>query len=310
MSERFSPAPSLDASTRRQWLAVTVLGLFTACSAESPPPAVVTQPDFQPTASVQDLMRWMIDPPADALWDAVVTTVTGDGIEEVRPETDGDWRRLERQAILLVEAGNLLQIGDRRIASEESESALPGIDLAPEEIAVLVAENRNTWLRLARELHDAGVVILTAIRAHDVNALLKGGDRLDVACENCHARFWYPPVPGGGRDGREPVPLRARNGGSSYGRIGVPSGRVSSAQHMPNVPGAREGCPTTLISSPAVIVSGVQPRRLIDTEAPISISQWMVSPASPGASTYKNECGFRNTNLVTVPTASTRFSGS
>ena len=76
---------------------------------------------------------------------------------------------------------------------------------------------------------------------------------------------------------------------------------------MPNVPGARDGWPTTLISSPGLIVFGVQPRRVIDTEAPISISQVIMVPTAVGALTYRNECGFRNTNLVTVPTVSTRF---
>ena len=144
-------------------------------------------------------MRSMVDPPADAMWDAVVTTVTDAGVEEVRPDTEEDWLGLERGAIMLVEAGNLLQIDGRRIADEGSASELPGVDLEPDEIAVRVADNRDTWIRLARELHDAGVVMLEAVRARNVEALLEGGDRLDVACENCHSRFWYPP------DAREPA---------------------------------------------------------------------------------------------------------
>jgi hypothetical protein len=143
-------------------------------------------------------MRSMIDPSADALWDAVVTTSTLDGLDEHRPETEQDWLPLERGAIILVEAGNLLQIDGRPIAGEQSVSELPGVDLEPAEIAVLVSENRDTWMRLARELHDAGVVMLEAVRARDVDALLEGGDRLDVVCENCHSRFWYPDIAASG----------------------------------------------------------------------------------------------------------------
>ena len=169
--------------------------LVTSCATQAPAPSAPL-PEFQPTASVEDIMRSMVDPPADALWDAVVTTVTDTGIEEVRPETEEDWSPLERGAIMLVEAGNLLLIDGRRIANEGSVSELPGIDLEPDEIAVRVAENRAAWRRLARELHDAGVVMLDAVRARDVDALLDGGDRLDVVCENCHMRFWYPGNPG------------------------------------------------------------------------------------------------------------------
>ena len=87
--------------------------------------------------------------------------------------------------------------------------------------------------------------------------------------------------------------------------MGLPSGRVSSAQHMPQVPGARDGRPTARISSPASIVSGVQPRRDIDTAGPISISQLMALPSSAFPSRYRNECGFLNSKRVTTPRAST-----
>lgn len=173
-------------------LAATML---TSCATDAPAPAAPPLPEFQPTASVEDIMRSMVDPSADAMWDAVVTTVTDAGVEEVRPQTEEDWLALERGAIMLVEAGNLLLIDGRRIAREGAVSELPGVDLEPDEIAVRVANNRDAWMRLARELHDAGVVMLDAVRARDVDGLLDGGDRLDVACENCHSRFWYPDIP-------------------------------------------------------------------------------------------------------------------
>ena len=186
-------------------LAAAVLA---SCATDAPAPPAPPLPEFQPTASVEDIMRAMVDPSADAMWDAVVTTVTEAGVEEVRPRTEEDWWALERGAIMLVEAGNLLLIDGRRIAREGSVSALPGFDLEPEEIAVRVADNRDTWMRLARELHDAGVVMLDAVRARDVDALLEGGDRLDVACKNCHSRFWYPdnPASGAGATGGSPSP--------------------------------------------------------------------------------------------------------
>ncbi len=172
--------------------------LLTSCATDAPAPSAPPLPEFQPTASVEDIMRSMIDPSANAMWDAVVTTVTDAGVDEVRPETEEEWLALERSAVMLVEAGNLLLIDGRQIAREGSVSELPGFDLEPDEIAVRVADNRDTWMRLARELHDAGVVMLDAVRARDVDALLAGGDRLDVACENCHSRFWYPDDPGSG----------------------------------------------------------------------------------------------------------------
>ena len=140
-------------------------------------------------------MRLLIDPAADAMWDAVVVRSTLAGLDEQRPETDDDWLALERDAIVLIEAGNLLLIEDRPVAAPDSVSELPGVDLEPADIAARIAANRDAWQRSARELHDVGVVMLEAVRTRSVDALLEGGDRLDATCENCHSRFWYPSAP-------------------------------------------------------------------------------------------------------------------
>ena len=182
------------------WL-LMLLTAVSACGGNETPRENAPAPVFQPTATVEELMRSMIDPAADAVWEAFVITSTAEGIVEERPETDDDWVALERHAITLAEAGNLLQMEGRAIAAADSSSDLPGVDLEPADIARRVEAQRGVWLRTARELHDAGVVLLAAVRARDVDALLEGGHRLDVACESCHSRFWYPPTqpPANGR---------------------------------------------------------------------------------------------------------------
>ena len=158
---------------------------FMACASE---PAS----DMEPTATVEELMRSMIDPAADAIWDAVVVEATADGIVETRPETEGDWLRLRRQALTLAEASNLLLIEGRRIAAPESRSELPGIDLHPDAIQKLVDEDWDGWMEVARGLRATGGTVLDAVEARDVDALLEAGTELDLACENCHSVFWYP----------------------------------------------------------------------------------------------------------------------
>ena len=158
---------------------------FMACASE---PAS----DMEPTATVEELMRSMIDPAADAIWNAVVVEATADGIVETRPETEGDWLRLRRQALTLAEASNLLLIEGRRIAAPESRSELPGIDLHPDAIQKLVDEDWDGWMEVARGLRATGGTVLDAVEARDVDALLEAGTELDLACENCHSVFWYP----------------------------------------------------------------------------------------------------------------------
>ena len=46
------------------------------------------------------------------------------------------------------------------------------------------------------------IELLDAIEARDLNAFLVAGTELDVACENCHSRYWYP----GSADPRQAEP--------------------------------------------------------------------------------------------------------
>ena len=167
---------------------VALAALVAACGTEPPDPVS----GFRATATVEEIMRSMIDPAADAVWDAVVTTSTVDGIHEEVPDTDEEWVSLRRNAITLVEATNLLLIDGRAIARAESRSELPGIDLEPEEIEALVTEDRETWTRLVAGLQRSALTVLEAVDARDAGALLAAGDGLDLACEMCHSRYWYP----------------------------------------------------------------------------------------------------------------------
>jgi len=156
--------------------------------ADAPP----APPPFRPTTTIEDIMRSVIDPSADAVWDAVVVDATADGIVRTEPESDADWAALRRDAVVLIEASNLLLVEGRAVARPESVSELPGVDLEPEEMAARLAESPATWRGFVERLHDSGVGVLRAVEARDVEALLEAGDRLDLACEACHSEYWYP----------------------------------------------------------------------------------------------------------------------
>jgi hypothetical protein len=173
---------------------LTMAGI--SCGAEAPvvEDTVEAVPVFQLTASMEEIMRYMIDPSADAVWDAVVTVVTAEGVVTTEPQTSDDWLMLRRHAVTLIEATDLLLLQGRRVAAEGSRSELPGVDLEPEQIEALLAEDLDSWVGFVAMLHESGLGVLEAIDNADVDALLVAGDLLDVACEVCHVRYWYPPL--------------------------------------------------------------------------------------------------------------------
>jgi hypothetical protein len=137
-------------------------------------------------------MASIIDPSADAIWEAVEITSTRQGKVEKVPRTDEEWEGLRARAITVLEASNLLVIPGRRVAADGRVTGAAAVDLQPPLIEEMINHEPAKWASFAAGLHDAAAQTLRAIEAKDVQGLLLAGEALDMACENCHAVFWYP----------------------------------------------------------------------------------------------------------------------
>ena len=175
------------------------VSLFFASACRGPQQS--QQPEYTPTATVKDIMDSMVDPSADVVWESVATIVGGPkgGIEDRAPHTDEEWTTVRRGAIRVVEGANLLMMPGRHVARPGEKSETPGVELEPEVIEANINKDRATWIKLAKGLHAASLGALQAIDAKNPEMLLNAGERMDVACENCHTTYWYPnqPLPPG-----------------------------------------------------------------------------------------------------------------
>ena len=179
----------------RRWVVqfsvvVIVAAAASACTSEPQEPSLA--PPYQPTTTIQDIMLSIVDPAADTIWESVATIVTFGNIEERRPSTEEEWQALHREGVRLVEATNLLLMPGRDVAHPGFQSENPGIELEPEEVQALIDEDRATWNRLLGNYYQAAVTMLRAIEARDADRLFDEGGPLDVTCEQCHQRYWYP----------------------------------------------------------------------------------------------------------------------
>jgi hypothetical protein len=142
-------------------------------------------------ATLQDLMQSEVDASADFLWDAVETDVTPKGEAQRQPHTAQEWQALRRQAIVLVEAGNLLLIHGRLVSTVPFAAEAQGA-LDSAQIATRIAGNRPAFDQFAVALRGGAAAMLDAIDAKDPALLVKAGGALDAICEACHLTFWYP----------------------------------------------------------------------------------------------------------------------
>ncbi len=122
-------------------------------------------PPFKPMVDVKQLMVSIVDPAADVLWDSVGTVISEEGVDEWYPKTDEEWAAVENSAIVLMESGNLLMIGDR-------------------------ARDQQAWMQMSRQMIDAAAEALAATRSKDPDAVFAVGETVYFACDRCHGLYW------------------------------------------------------------------------------------------------------------------------
>jgi len=175
-----------------------------ACSSSKPTPtpaqtadtrqAAALWGDLQPVVSVKELMKYMIDPVADNIFNAVGSTVTSHGIVDVAPKSEEDWDKIRIGAVSLAEGAYLLKI--RRPFTppgDENNSTGPdAVELSPAQITAKVERDPVEWNARIEALRNVALEALDVVKRKDVNELWDVGENLDKACEACHRSYWYP----------------------------------------------------------------------------------------------------------------------
>ena len=185
----------------RRFLIPSAAALFVAICATSlaqcnkAPATASAAPDYELIGTVHDIMEGIVDPASDVLFDAVATDITAAGVHEKRPQTDEEWTKVESNALMLAEAGNLLKMPGRKAASPGDQTKSEGPDapeLTPEEIQAKIDGDRGKWLKYATTLQEQARKTYDAAKRKDADAVFALGEDIDMACEECHLEYWYP----------------------------------------------------------------------------------------------------------------------
>ena len=197
----------LDARSVRPRLArvVAVLALIPlvqSCSARPAPQenhSTTAAPqqlwgEMKPVVSVKELMRDMIDPISDNIFEAVGDEWSKTGTIEHRPRTDEDWDRIRVGAVTMAEGAYLLKVprpftppGD-----ENNSTGPEAEELSPAQIADKLQKDPVLWNAKIEALRNVGLAVLDIVKRKDVDELWDAAENLDQACENCHLEYWYP----------------------------------------------------------------------------------------------------------------------
>jgi hypothetical protein len=174
-------------------------GLTAACSSPKPSPAPTAAQalwgDMKPVVSVKELMQYMIDPASDYIFDSVSTVIDPKGrVIEKAPKTDADWEKLRIGAVTIAEGVYLLKV-QRPFTPPGDENNSVGPDaseLAPAQILAKVQKDPVEWNARIEALRNVGLQVMDIVKKKNAAELWDASENLDVACEQCHASYWYP----------------------------------------------------------------------------------------------------------------------
>ena len=185
--------------------AFLALSVFAAsCSSPTPPaapPAASNQPppqvlwgQFKPVVSVKELMKFMIDPIADNVFDAVGSRLTKTGMVEWEPKTDADWEKIQIGAVSLAEGIYLLKVPRPFApAGDLNNSVGPNaVELSHTQITAKVEGDPVEWNARIETLRNASLAVLEVVKKKDAKAMWEAAEIMDGACEACHRSYWYP----------------------------------------------------------------------------------------------------------------------
>ena len=136
-----------------------IVGARAARHAPAIQPALTT-----PVASVKQIMNGIVAPASTVIFNAVSTTVTAKGIEDVAPRNDEEWAAVGNSAAALAEAGNLMMLDGRTV-------------------------DRGDWVTMSKAMLEAGRASLKAVEAKSTDGLLAAGEAVNTSCDNCHRRY-------------------------------------------------------------------------------------------------------------------------
>jgi hypothetical protein len=149
---------------------------------------------MRPVVSVKELMRDMIDPASDYVFDSIGTVVSKHAVIEKQPKTQEDWDRIRIGAVMLAEGAYLLKV-PRPFAPPGDENNSTGPEpeeLSPAQITAKLEHDPVLWNAKIEALRNVGLEVLDIVKRKETKELWDANDNLDKACENCHLEFWYP----------------------------------------------------------------------------------------------------------------------
>ena len=120
--------------------------------------------DYEAVADVQELMLSVLEPAAEAYWDAVGWIIDETGEQEIAPANPEEWEAVRNAAFVIAESGNLLMMDSRAL-------------------------DQTSWIAMSKAMVQVGRTAIEAAETRDKNAVFDAGAEVYYVCTACHATY-------------------------------------------------------------------------------------------------------------------------
>ena len=116
-------------------------------------------------SEVHDLMAYVLDPAAEAIWDSAGFVITEEGETNLAPTNQEEWDKVKHGAKVISESSYLLSMPERAV-------------------------DQAQWVALSMALKGMGEKAFKAAENEDSEALFEIGAELYQLCVACHQIYW------------------------------------------------------------------------------------------------------------------------
>ena len=116
-------------------------------------------------SEVHDLMAYVLNPAAEAIWDSAGFVITEEGETNLAPTNQEGWDKVKYGAKVISESSYLLAMPERAV-------------------------DQTQWVALSMALKGMGEKAFTAAKNEDSEALFEIGAELYQICVACHQIYW------------------------------------------------------------------------------------------------------------------------
>jgi|TARA_B100000686_G_C16585609_1_gene860515 hypothetical protein len=116
-------------------------------------------------SEVHDLMAYVLDPAAEAIWDSAGFVITEEGETNLAPTNQEGWDKVKHGAKVISESSYLLSMPERAV-------------------------DQAQWVALSMALKGMGEKAFKAAENEDSEALFEIGAELYQLCVACHQIYW------------------------------------------------------------------------------------------------------------------------